>query len=152
MAGKSRTVAFIFSCRAHRRGVRHLVAGAGARAAAARDVRAGRLPLVPETFDSEIAPVYGKTEDGLRAPLRHVDIDRALPPDLAFIQVERFTPVFVLVDKGREIGRIRGYGGEEMFLDPTLYADAETGRVGNGRRTRAAIRKNVARKRLNSVM
>ncbi len=68
-----------------------------------------------QKFDSEIAPIYGKSEDGLRAPLRHVDIDKALPPDLSFIQVERFTPVFVLVDKGREIGRIRGYGGEEMF-------------------------------------
>lgn len=68
-----------------------------------------------QKFDSEIAPAYAKSEDGLRAPLRHVDIDRALPPDLAFVQVERFTPVFVLVDKGREIGRIRGYGGEEMF-------------------------------------
>ncbi len=66
-------------------------------------------------FDREIAPIYGKSEDGLRAPLRHVDIDKALPPDLSFVQVERFTPVFVLVDKGREIGRIRGYGGEEMF-------------------------------------
>jgi hypothetical protein len=44
-----------------------------------------------------------------------VDIERPVPPDLAFIQVERFTPVFVLVDKGHEIGRIRGYGGREMF-------------------------------------
>ena len=40
---------------------------------------------------------------------------QALPADLAFIQVERLTPLFVLVDKGREIGRIRGYGGREMF-------------------------------------
>jgi hypothetical protein len=68
-----------------------------------------------QKFDHEIAPIYGKTEDGLRAPLRHIDIDKPLPPDLSFIQVERFTPVFVLVDKNREIGRIRGYGGDEMF-------------------------------------
>lgn len=66
-------------------------------------------------FDREIAPVYGKTEDGLRAPLRRVDIAQSLPPALAFIQVERLTPLFVLVDKGHEIGRIRGYGGREMF-------------------------------------
>ena len=68
-----------------------------------------------QAFDHDIGPIYDKTEDGLRAPLRRVDIDKPLPPDLAFIQVERFTPEFVLVDKGREIGRIRGYGGEEMF-------------------------------------
>ncbi len=68
-----------------------------------------------EAFDADIGNIYGKTDDGLRAPLRRVDIDRPLPPDLAFIEVERLTPLFVLVDKGREIGRIRGYGGREMF-------------------------------------
>jgi thioredoxin-related protein len=68
-----------------------------------------------ETFNREIAPIYAKSEEGLRAPLRRVDIARASPPDLAFIQVERFTPLFVLVDKGREIGRIRGYPGPEGF-------------------------------------
>ena len=68
-----------------------------------------------EAFDSEIGSIYGKTDDGLRAPLRRVDIEQALPADLAFIEVERLTPLFVLVDQGREIGRIRGYGGREMF-------------------------------------
>lgn len=66
-------------------------------------------------FDREIAPVYSKTPEGLRAPLRRVDIDGALPADLRFIQVERLTPLFVLTDKGREIGRIRGYPGEDHF-------------------------------------
>lgn len=66
-------------------------------------------------FDRDIAPAYQKSAEGQRAPLRRVDIDRPLPPDLAFIQVERLTPLFVLVDKGREIGRIRGYPGEESF-------------------------------------
>ncbi|MGA8825015.1 MAG: hypothetical protein WB613_19525, partial [Pseudolabrys sp.] len=40
---------------------------------------------------------------------------RPLPSDLAFIDVERLSPLFVLVDKGQEIGRIRGYPGEEHF-------------------------------------
>jgi thioredoxin-related protein len=66
-------------------------------------------------FDREVAPVYGKTDEGLRAPLRRVNIDAALPADLAFIEVERLTPMFVLIDKGREVGRIRGYPGEEHF-------------------------------------
>lgn len=68
-----------------------------------------------EAFDREIAPVYGKTKEGLRAPLRRVDITQRLPPDLAFVEVERLTPLFVLVDKGHEIGRIRGYPGEDHF-------------------------------------
>lgn len=66
-------------------------------------------------FDREIAPAYAKSEEGLRAPLRRVDIDQPLPPDLSFIHVERLTPLFVLIDKGREIGRIRGYPGADGF-------------------------------------
>jgi hypothetical protein len=68
-----------------------------------------------EAFDREIAPIYGKTEEGLRAPLRRMDTGQSLPSDLAFIERERLTPLFVLVDKGREIGRIRGYPGEDSF-------------------------------------
>jgi len=68
-----------------------------------------------EAFDREIAPIYAKTEEGARVPLRRVDIGRNLPPDLTFIAVERLTPLFVLVDRGREIGRIRGYPGDDHF-------------------------------------
>ena len=68
-----------------------------------------------EAFDREIAPIYGKTEEGLRALLRRVDTAQRLPADLAFIETERLTPLFVLVDRGREIGRIRGYPGEDHF-------------------------------------
>ena len=68
-----------------------------------------------ETFDREIAPIYPKTAEGQRAPLRRVNIDYPLPPDLTFIAMERLAPVFVLVDKGRELGRIRGYPGEDHF-------------------------------------
>jgi hypothetical protein len=68
-----------------------------------------------QAFDREIAPIYAKTDEGRRAPLRRVALDEALPPDLAFVAVERLAPVFVLVDKGREIGRIRGYPGEDHF-------------------------------------
>lgn len=68
-----------------------------------------------EAFNTEIGNAYAKTDDGLRAPLRRVDIAQTPPADLAFIDVERLTPLFVLVDNGHEIGRIRGYGGREMF-------------------------------------
>lgn len=67
-------------------------------------------------FNREIAPAYARTDEGKRAPLRRVDIDAPLPSDLAFVQRERFTPVFVLVDGGREYGRIRGYPGETFFF------------------------------------
>jgi hypothetical protein len=66
-------------------------------------------------FDREVAPAYDKTAEGKRAPLRRVDIDKPQPQDLAFVRRERFTPVFVLVDNGREFGRIRGYPGDTFF-------------------------------------
>jgi hypothetical protein len=66
-------------------------------------------------FDREIAPIYPKSDEGKAAPLRRVDISAPIPPDLASVTVERITPVFVLVDHGREIGRIRGYPGEDNF-------------------------------------
>jgi thioredoxin-related protein len=68
-----------------------------------------------QKFDREIAPAYDKTTEGKRAPLRRLDITQSIPAELAFIRRERFTPVFVLVDQGREIGRIRGYPGDVFF-------------------------------------
>ena len=66
-------------------------------------------------FDREVATAYANSPLGKRAPLRRVDITRPIPSDLDYVVVERFTPVFVLVDGRREIGRIRGYPGENHF-------------------------------------
>src|SRR6476661_9250611 len=68
-----------------------------------------------QRFDRDIAPAYDKTSEGKRAPLRRLDIAQPIPADLSFIRRERFTPVFVLIDGGREIGRIRGYPGDTFF-------------------------------------
>jgi hypothetical protein len=88
-----------------------------------------------EAFDREIAPIYPKTVEGQRAPLRRVDISQNLPPDLAFLDVERLTPLFVLVDRGREIGRIRGYPGEDHFwgLLGVLMKKLDASRTGGER-------------------
>jgi hypothetical protein len=66
-------------------------------------------------FDREVAPIYPKTPVGQLAPLRRVDIYQPIPDDLRFLDVERVTPVFVLVDHGHELGRIRGYSGDANF-------------------------------------
>jgi len=68
-----------------------------------------------EAFDREVAPIYPRTPVGQQAPLRRVDIYKPIPSDLQSVRVERITPVFVLVDNGHEIGRIRGYPGEANF-------------------------------------
>ncbi len=68
-----------------------------------------------ERWNEEIGAIYPKTTESQLAPLRRVDIHDPLPADLAFLQTGNFTPTFVLIDKGREIGRIRGYPGEDFF-------------------------------------
>ncbi len=68
-----------------------------------------------ERFDREIAPAYALTPEGKRAPLRRVNMRSPLPDDLKFLVKGSFTPTFVLIDNGQEIGRIRGYPGDEFF-------------------------------------
>ena len=68
-----------------------------------------------ERWNTEIAPIYPKTAEGKIAPLRRVDIFDPMPQDLSNIQPESFTPSFVLVNNGQEVGRIRGYAGETFF-------------------------------------
>ena len=65
-------------------------------------------------WDAEIAPIYPKTDEGARAPLRRVQM-RDLPDDIDFASRPVFTPTFVLVEDGRELGRIEGYAGDEFF-------------------------------------
>lgn len=65
-------------------------------------------------WDAEIAPIYPKTEEGKRAPLRRVDL-RDLPDDIEFTSRPVFTPTFALVENGQELGRIEGYAGDEFF-------------------------------------
>ncbi|BAM90396.1 putative thioredoxin, SoxS [Bradyrhizobium oligotrophicum S58] len=67
-------------------------------------------------FNAEIAPIYGKTDEGRALPLRRVDLTQKLPADLAGIDPGAFTPTFVVVDQGHEIGRIRGYPGDAFFF------------------------------------
>lgn len=69
-----------------------------------------------DAWHEEIGPVYPKTEEGKRAPLRQVDIHDARPSDLVDVEGIRFTPTFVLLDdSGDEVGRINGYPGEDFF-------------------------------------
>ena len=44
-----------------------------------------------------------------------IDLNHA-PPDPAQLRLPvHFTPTFVLIDDGREVGRIEGYPGEDFF-------------------------------------
>ncbi len=68
-----------------------------------------------QKWHAEIGPGYPNSSEGKRAPLRLVDINKPIPEDLVEIRIERFTPTFILVEDGRELGRIRGYPGDEFF-------------------------------------
>ena len=67
-----------------------------------------------EQWNVEIGPAYPKTAEGARAPLRRVQIGE-LPGDISFASRPVFTPTFVLVEGGEELGRIEGYAGDEFF-------------------------------------
>jgi hypothetical protein len=66
-------------------------------------------------WHEEIGPIYPKTAEGRRAPLRRVDLGEARPPDLSELRAITYTPTFVLLEQGEEVGRILGYPGEDFF-------------------------------------
>lgn len=66
-------------------------------------------------WNREIAPIYPKTAEGRRAPLRRVDVTAPWPADLAGIASDRYTPTFIVVENGIEIARLRGYPGDNFF-------------------------------------
>ena len=85
-------------------------------------VRAGELIVVEQEnchwcdkWDEEVGVTYNSTPVGRIAPLRRVDIGNPKPTDLDHVNLDRATPVFILMEHGIEIGRVRGYPGRETF-------------------------------------
>jgi hypothetical protein len=86
-----------------------------------------RLIMVEETgcrfcrkWDAEIAPGYGRSAEGRFAPLKRV---RRGAPELKGLAPIVFTPTFVVMRSGEEVGRITGYPGPDYFyseLTPIL--------------------------------
>ncbi|WP_244627839.1 transcriptional regulator [Lentilitoribacter sp. Alg239-R112] len=101
---------------------RHFAIGYTALIAMFSDGRAAELIMLEQPgcawcqrWHQEIGSIYPKTGEGLKAPLRQVNIHQPWPEDLANIKKERFTPTFIVVSNGVEIGRLRGYTGDEFF-------------------------------------
>ena len=68
-----------------------------------------------DLWKKEVGKVYHLTDEAKKAPLRQVDIHGPQPKDLEFLGRNRFTPKFVVIDKGRKIGEIIGYHNEAAF-------------------------------------
>ena len=65
-------------------------------------------------WNKEIAHIYPKTAEGQAAPLTRYDVNSE-SPDVRFERRVLFTPTFILVRDGEEVGRIEGYPGEDFF-------------------------------------
>lgn len=68
-----------------------------------------------ERWHSEVGVIYKNTPEGAALPLRLVDIDDDLPKDLDNVKGIFYTPTFLIMDGKKELGRIRGYPGEDFF-------------------------------------
>lgn len=66
-------------------------------------------------WDRDVGAVYDKTPESRVLPLRRVDVERERTGGIALKEPVRYTPTFVIVDDGREIGRITGYISDESF-------------------------------------
>lgn len=65
-------------------------------------------------WEAEIAHIYPKTAEGQTAPLQRYDL-YSETPDIEFDKPVHFTPTFILVNDGKEVGRIEGYPGSDFF-------------------------------------
>jgi hypothetical protein len=66
-------------------------------------------------WDAEVGPGYAKSSEGRAAPLRRIPLHGKPPADLVLAAPPVFTPTFILVRDGREIGRLEGYPGADFF-------------------------------------
>ncbi len=66
-------------------------------------------------WNSEIAPIFPKTETGKLVLLRRINLDSAQSDDPKLDDPVRFTPTFVLMRDGGEVGRITGYHNDAFF-------------------------------------
>lgn len=69
-----------------------------------------------DKWKEEIGVIYHKTDEGKRAPLKMLDMHAKIPEKYRFVGNVSFSPTFILISEGREIGRIRGYPGEDWFF------------------------------------
>jgi thioredoxin-related protein len=67
-----------------------------------------------QRFHREVGPEYSDNRAGQLAPLRPVSITK-WPADLKGLRRVHAVPYFILIDKGREVGRFAGYSGADRF-------------------------------------
>jgi len=68
-----------------------------------------------ERWEREVGIVYDKTPEARTAPVRRIDVDDPMPQEFKKIRPVIYTPTFVMMEDGREVGRVLGYPGEAHF-------------------------------------
>ncbi len=66
-------------------------------------------------WDRAVGSIYDKTAEAKILPLRRIDVSQQSSSGVALQSPVRYTPTFVVVDRGREIGRIEGYSSDDQF-------------------------------------
>jgi thioredoxin-related protein len=68
-----------------------------------------------QRWNQAVGPVYDKTEAAARLPLRRINVDRQASLGLTLASKVVYTPTFIVVDGGHEVGRITGYINDDAF-------------------------------------
>ncbi len=66
-------------------------------------------------WEREVGAVFPRTAEARVLQLSRVDVADPLPSRLRNLKRVHYTPTFVVLDEGREVGRIAGYKGEDFF-------------------------------------
>ncbi len=80
-----------------------------------------------QRWNQAVGPIYDNTREAERLPLRRLNIDEQRSSGFTLVSTVVYTPTFVVLDNGREIGRITGYINDDAFwgLLGTLVAKLE---------------------------
>ncbi len=80
-----------------------------------------------QRWNRDVGPVYDKSAEARILPLRRIDLDRKRTDGIKLAEPVFYTPTFVVIDNGREVGRITGYINDDSFwgLLGTLAARLE---------------------------
>lgn len=66
-------------------------------------------------WERDVGSTYDRTDEAKVLPLRRIDIGRQSASGVTLNSPVHYTPTFIVVDKGREIGRIEGFAGDDAF-------------------------------------
>ncbi len=84
-----------------------------------------------DKWHAEIGGIYDKTSEGRIAPLQLANLFEPLPTGVEIKSPAVYTPTFILLNNGKEVGRVEGYPGDEFFwfridkMIATLPADLQ---------------------------